>query len=952
MKPRRACVVPLLLLLLLVVGLAAADKPVPTVADFGKWETLSQAGPRGGFSPDGRTVAFAINRANRENELVVLRIGDSKTFTVPYGAQPAFSSDSKFVAYAIGQSESEQERLRRDQKPARNKLGLLNLATFEAVTVDAVESFGFSPDGGWLAVRPYAPEAPGGSAGSGAGSPPGGRGGQRGGADAAPAAEDRVGTPLVVREMASGREMTFGYVTDHAWQNTERGHLLAFTVSAPGKTGNGVQLLDPETGVLRVLDSSSSFYSGLAWRKGSTDLAVLRSVTDDRKDGFNWTLLAWSDLASGGRMRTLVPAEHATFPAGMRTMSARRPAWSDDGRILFVGLAAWDDKIEAPAAQKTAGAPAPPVETSTVEIWHANDVVVMPKQKIDAASDRRRSLLAAWHLESGRLVPLATDLANEQVTPIRHTPLGYVAAWSKYAMNRTIGRPAADLSLVDAATGARTPIRTAVNDRFVQAGPAGKYLLLVDGDQYWTVDVATRVVANITKHVPTSFIDKESDQTSPQKPPFGVAGWTKDDAGVLLNDKYDLWLVASDGSKAERLTSGAAEQVRHRLVRLDPDQEWVDLSKPVYLSLAGEWTKKSGYARREPSGEVRRLVWLDKGIGSLARAKDADVFGYIAQDFDDSPDLLVGGPDLEGAKQVTATNAFQANYAWGRSELLDYRSSSGRRLQASLHYPAGYAPGRKYPMIVYNYELLSQNVHRYVPLSDRESYNISVFTANGYFVLQPDIVFTPRKPGPSVIECVTAGVNAVVRRGLVDPARIGAVGHSMGGYNTTILATRTHGLFAAAVAGAPMTDLVSYYGDHHWGSGIAETDHIETGQERMVVPLYEDLQEYIDNSAVFAAHTMTTPLLLEVGDSDGTVAWHQGIELYNVARRARKPVVMLAYMGEDHGLRQKPNQVDYQRRILAWFGHYLKGEPAAGWMTAGQSYLDREAEIKREKAGR
>jgi hypothetical protein len=87
-----------------------------------------------------------------------------------------------------------------------------------------------------------------------------------------------------------------------------------------------------------------------------------------------------------------------------------------------------------------------------------------------------------------------------------------------------------------------------------------------------------------------------------------------------------------------------------------------------------------------------------------------------------------------------------------------------------------------------------------------------------------------------------------------------------------------------------------------------------------------------------------------VGDSDGTVAWHQGIELYNIARRAGKPVVMLAYMGEDHGLRQKKNQTDYQKRILAWFGHYLKGELAERWMTDGQSFLEREAEIRRAAA--
>ena len=172
----------------------------------------------------------------------------------------------------------------------------------------------------------------------------------------------------------------------------------------------------------------------------------------------------------------------------------------------------------------------------------------------------------------------------------------------------------------------------------------------------------------------------------------------------------------------------------------------------------------------------------------------------------------------------------------------------------------------------------------------------------------------------------------------------------MGGFNTSFVATHTNGIFAAAVAGAPIADLVSYYGDHHWGSGIAETDHIETGQERMEVALYEDFQAYVDNSAVYNVHNMTTPLLLEHGDSDGIIAWYQSIMLYNIARRAKKNVVMLGYIGADHGLRRKENQKDYQHRILAWFGHYLKDEPAEDWITKGKSFLEREAEIKRLKA--
>jgi dipeptidyl aminopeptidase/acylaminoacyl peptidase len=275
-----------------------------------------------------------------------------------------------------------------------------------------------------------------------------------------------------------------------------------------------------------------------------------------------------------------------------------------------------------------------------------------------------------------------------------------------------------------------------------------------------------------------------------------------------------------------------------------------------------------------------------------------------------------------------------------------FKSDRGVRLQGSLHYPAGYEPGKKYPMVVYLYEKLSDNVHTFIPPSERDYYNETAFTSQGYLLFQPDIVFRPREPGLSVRECVEPAVNKVISMGLADPARIGVIGHSWGGFDASYLATHSD-LFAAAVAGAAITNLVSNYGNHHWRSGIAETDHIETGQQRMEVPLYEDLQAYIRNSAVFNVHNMKTPLLLEVGDNDGTVHWHQGVELYNIARRAKKDVVMLVYGGEDHGLRRKANQIDYHRRIHEWFGHYLKGEPAASWITSGLSYIDREKMLKK-----
>jgi dipeptidyl aminopeptidase/acylaminoacyl peptidase len=844
-------------------------------------------------------------------------------------------------------------------------MGLRDLSTGDSATVEGVQSFSFSPDGAYLLMRRYA------AAGAGP---------SRGGDD-----EDEVGPgrTILVRELASGRDMTFGNVAEFSWMDRDDSHLLAMVISATGNVGNGVHLYDAATSELRVLDSSESDYQDLTWRSDTGDLAVFRGKTLEGKEDFTQEILVWRGLPVTGDLLAYDPTADSSFPDGKRVVPFRSLAWSHSGDALFFGIAEWVDLAlgkeheagegEEAGADDGASAGPPgedPEDPSTVEIWHWTDQYVMPWQKAHAAQDRERNLLSVWHIDDDRFVQLGGDYIDERITQIPYTDAAVVAEWSAYALERSIGRPGADVYLADINTGERSLLLEAINDRYLQVSPGGRYLTYMADGHFWSVDVESGAVTNITESAPVSFIDWESDQTSKvypdelQKPPFGSAGWTTDDESILLYDDYDLWAVALDGSGAERLTLGAEEEVRHRLVRLDREfrfgpqatgareDEWIDLDGPVHFSVYGEWTKRSGYAVRRGNGDVERLVWMDKNVGSLAKAEDAEVFGYVVQAYDDSPDLFVGGPGLTGAGQITATNAFQEEFAWGRSEVIEYTTDRGRRLQASLIYPAGYDPSKTYPMIVYNYELLSQNVHRYVAPSDRSYYNTAVFMTQGYFVLQPDIVFRPRQPGRSVVESVTAAVAKVVDMGLVDPERVGIIGHSMGGFNTSFVATHSHGVFAAAVAGAPMTDLVSYYGDHHWGNGVAETDHIETGQERMEVALYEDLQAYIDNSAVFGAHEMTVPLLIEVGDQDGIVAWYQGIELYNIARRAKKNVVLLGYIGEDHGLRQEANQKDYQRRILAWFGHYLKGEPAESWITEGKSFLAREAELKRMESKR
>jgi len=279
--------------------------------------------------------------------------------------------------------------------------------------------------------------------------------------------------------------------------------------------------------------------------------------------------------------------------------------------------------------------------------------------------------------------------------------------------------------------------------------------------------------------------------------------------------------------------------------------------------------------------------------------------------------------------------------------LMDYSNKRGDKLQMMLTYPANYEPGKKYPMVVYYYEKLSQGFHQYVVPSERSAYNTSNFSQNGYFVLRPDILFQARNPGYSGLDCVEAAVRTALSKvGDIDPKRVGNMGHSWGGYQSAFYAVHNHGTFAATIAGAPLTDLISFYGYTSGNSGLGETGHFETGQERMQVSLWEDPQAYIRNSTVLSLDSLHTPLLLEEGDADGNVNPFQSQELYNFGRRLGKNVVYLVYEGENHNVARPESQADYTKRQLEWFAHYLKGEPAAKWITDGESYQTRQRILK------
>ncbi len=891
---------------LLPALLAAQVKPTLTPKDLDRWESLGQAR----LSPSGDWLSYIVTRNNEENELRLRGGGRDSTIVIAYGQSAAFSPDSRWLGYLVGVSPKERDRLVKEKKPVRTSFAVRNLATAEVTAIADVANFTFNPSGGFVAVTKVA-------------------------------AEGKKTSEVVVLDLAHGTRFSFSNVSEQAWSESKP--MLAFTVTVDGNAGNGVSVFDGATGAVRVLDASTSVYRALSWRPKSDALAVLRTRVDTAFVDTAHVVLAWAPVAEAAQ----APRQLAAAPAGLRIADYRRPTWSRDGTTLYLGARKREPVAERPKKSED--------KVSDVEIWHSDDIHAIPEQRSAEQRDLRATVITAWPLNSEKPVALGTDPTESAAVADGDT---YATETDRkpYPWGQKFGRQYQDLWVTNIATGERRKLLTKV--RFVYpADPSGKHIPWFDGRDFWLVDIASGARTNLTGKLTagsrTDFINRDADYPTDLTPPVGAPVWDKDGAALFVYSEFDVWMLALDGSGGKRLTDGAREGIVHRLFSFapftaTPAERAIDRSKPVYMSLYGKRSKQSGYARLMPSGEVQRLLLADASLGQLAKADSADRVVFVRQRFDESPNAYVAGGDLSGAARWTETNPFKKDYAWGKAELFSYTSAVGRPLQAILYYPANYDAKKKYPMIVYTYEMLTQGFHRFIVPRENDYYNANVFTQNGYFVLMPDIVFRPREPGVAVLHSVEPAVRAVIARGLVDAAHIGHCGHSQGGYEAFYLATHSK-LFKTAVAGAGISDMISFAGQMHWNS-IPEFAHWETGQFRMEVPPWEDMAAMLRNSPLNRAHDMQAKsILIEVGGDDGTVDKGQGAQFWNYARRAGKDAVMLLYPGEGHGLGKKENAVDYERRILQWFGHYLKGEPAPKWITDGQSWLERKAVLDANK---
>jgi len=863
-----------------------------TISDNGDWITY-------GYQPNGSDVTLYIK--SLENE---------KIYDIAVGSGPKISSDSHWAAYKISPSKDEAKKLRKEKKPVTTKVELLDLISGDKVTYVNASAFVFSQDSGFFAVK-------------------------KGKSDKS-AKHD--GTDLVLRNLKTGLDLNIGNVGSFRFNHS--GSILAYTIDADKKAGNGVYVLVLESGAIRPLDSGEADYTQLTWddngrkalegfQKGNA-LAVLKGTKPEKSVQKENQLLVFMGLGTEKSAKILYNSvDDKDFPEGMVLSEKGGLTWSEDNSRIFCGIKEQEtepDKNEDPLAN--------------VDVWHWKDERLQSVQMVQADRDQRFTYRSVFLLKTKQFISL-TDEA------MRTIDIPRVGKWAvgrdnkKYRLDVNRSMNTADYYRVEMDTGKRASIIEGLPGR-MQVSPDGKYGLYFKDRHFWLYDMEKDKHTNISESAPVSFVDMDMDVPSDERP-WGIAGWAKDGKGIIVYHKYDVWMLNLDGSQASNLTKGRGDEqeIRFRYVRLDSDERFIDRTKPLLLSAYAEWTKKAGRFLLNPDGNLEELVFEDVMFGRRTiKAKNADKILYTRETFVDFPDYYVSDIRFQSPVKVTDANPQQKEYAWGRRILIDYENGWGVKLQATLALPAGYEKGKKYPMLVYFYEKMSQRHHNYSMPTYDDRPHMSMYASDGYLVLMPDIVYTVGTPGTNALDCVGAAVQKVTDLGYADPDHIGLQGHSWGGYESSFIVTQTD-MFACVVTGAPLTNMPSMYNILYKRTGNSNQGALETSQGRFGRDVYpmKDLELYVSQSPMHHAAKITTPFMILHGTEDGAVDWNQGLEFYTSARRLGKEVILLSYPGEPHHLRKEENQKDFQLRMKQYFDHYLKGTPAPDWMIHGIPYL-------------
>lgn len=874
------------------------------------------------MSADGAWVAYGVWPELGDGEVRITSADGRTTHTIERGESPQISKNGLWAGVIVKPPYIEAEDA--DEDSLKNGLMLLNTESGDTLGFENVQNFSFSNDGEWAIIHHHQTEE----------------------------VEERefdnphIGTPVRLVRLSESDDTLFPFVNASAVDSTSS--YFAYSTVDTSTTENGffaVDLTSDSATPQKILGMENAYYENLTWDHKNARIAFTATLLDTTKEfrPFDASIITWEAFESEP-VTVIMPDD---VDEGYRLRSDNRLTWTHDGsRLFFAVQEAAMVELDETEAESDSVTTENLYDTDRILkgieglVWHTEDPMIKTHEKQTWDDRKNHHYTAVYHLDDRRLVQLATtEMPN--VSTDHHTGKLLGSSSLPYLKEVTWDGSYSDYYLVDQQIGEAEQILE--KQRFgATLSPNGKFVVWFNGTDWQLKETGTGSVRNLTEGIEVPFADEENDRPMPSGS-YGVAGWTDNDEAVLIYDKYDIWQFdTSDGSYLSITGGVGRDEMRiFRIHDLDPDEPTFASDERLLLRMVHDWDKNYGfYETRIGRSGVSRVLEDEKRFDIVSLAEESDAILFTQQTYTEYPNLWVTS-DRRFRNPIRLSDLhldLTDQFAWGRAELVEWLNMDGRTVQGVLIYPGNYEPGERYPVFIYYYERFSQRLYDFnTPVTNHRP-NFAQYTSDGYAVFLPDVWFDVPIPGYSATKNLVPGVQKLIEMGVADPDAIGLHGHSWSGYLTAQVVTQTD-IFAAAVAGAPVSNMTSAYGGIRWESGLARQFQYEQTQSRLGVSLWENLNPYIENSPLFFADRINTPLMIQHGDADGAVPWYQSIELYLAMRRLGKESVFLHYYDEPHHLGKLANRLDYAIKMKEYMDHYLKGVPAPEWITNGVPYL-------------
>ncbi|RUT73046.1 alpha/beta hydrolase family protein [Ancylomarina longa] len=911
---------------LLASNLMAQSSKIPLKhSDYDGWKNLKNQK----ISNDGNWISYEVNPQKGDGYLYLYQVKSGELDSVSRAYNPVFSPNSEVLIYRIKAPFDTIRQAKLDKKKKedlpKDSLAIWNLKNGNKQGFANLKSFQMpKEEGEWMAALMNMPKHAKDSIKADSSEFP-----------KKSKHKDKIKKgELIILNMSTGKSHTYPNVSNY--ELSENGNAVGFVQSeGDSLVHSTVNWFRAEQDDLKIIFNQDGYAQKTSLSSDGEQISFLFSSDTTKQKCFE---LYYANAKMDSPKR-IVDTLSTEIQNNWTASENGDIYFSRDGEHLFFGVA--PKPINEPKDTLLEE------EKYHLDVWNWKDPLIQPQQKVQAEKEKKRTYLAVFQTKDQKII----QLANKEIPNVKvydHGNSAFALGSSALAYRQLISWDDryADYYIIDTRTGKQELILQKKNSR-VSLSPTQKYLIWFETqDSTWySYDREKRLSRALTNKIKANFFDEWHDTPSDPSP-YGLVGWTKDDKSVIIKDRYDLWKIDPKGEKgAINLTNGLGrrDKIRFDYIQLDKEELFVNLKKPILLRAFQEQNKKSGFYQLQEDKEPQALLFADASFFKAVKAKNAGRLIWSRSTFVDYPNVWTSNLDLSDRKQVSDANPQQRNYIWGNVELVDWTSGDGEKLQGLLYKSENFDPKKKYPMLVYFYERTSDRMHRHhVPQPNWSIINPSYCVSNGYIVFMPDITYHKvGYPGECAYSSIVTGTLAMMNRyDFIDKENIALQGQSWGGYQIAYLVTRTN-LFKCAMAGAPVSNMTSAYGGIRWESGMSRMFQYEHTQSRIGGTLWNSTLQYIENSPVFFAPKIETPLLMMHNDHDGAVPWYQGIELFMAMRRLHKPCWMLSYNDEGHNLKRRADRMDLSIRTMQFFDHYLKGKPAPVWMTDGIPAVDK-----------